>query len=547
MKIKTSMYWIVFTLIVFPFLLFTMLITHIYSGRLEKVITDSLQVVANTQISEMTVFCEQQRNYLNMIGNADVSHAAMRGELDGETLQYLDNMLYSYANQSTYMNSIALIDRTTRVAACSETHNYYADKGIDIIIDCLGDGDFFISDIMYDDQGAKTLVAISRIEQNGELLGYALAEINLDFYKNIREQANLWSESTFYLLDGQMEIISAGTPDEGRNVFITTPQEREDYNRKYDAIDFETSPQGNFQYKLAGEDYITYYSNVDHTSWQILLSINMDQYETERSVYLMLASFLVLLCIILAIWIGWFASRRIVSPIKRISDVLNEIQEQQNYELRVTIKQKDELGYLATEVNQLVDFIETENLYKAQQQRLLQQKAEQDALTKVLNKERITQYLQEALERHSGEQSPMAVLFVDVDDFKSFNSNYGHSVGDQVLLFLTGLLSREIGGTVGRVGGDEFLAIVESPETVATLEQCLAQFGRLADSQFIARGSGAHLPITCCIGAVRVNFSAGEDIRPTMEQLINMADTAMYRVKNNGKQGYFILDFPDKA
>ena len=54
------------------------------------------------------------------------------------------------------------------------------------------------------------------------------------------------------------------------------------------------------------------------------------------------------------------------------------------------MERKDEIGRLAVEVNNLIDYIETENLYKAQQRRLLQQKAEQDALTKVLNKERIS-------------------------------------------------------------------------------------------------------------------------------------------------------------
>lgn len=547
MKIKTSMYWIIFTLVVVPFLLFTLLITHIYSGRLEKVITESLHVVADTQIAEMTNFCEQQQSYLTMIGSAEVACAAMRDELDGDTLHYLNNMLYSYANVSAYIDSIALIDKTNRVAACSKEHDLFANEGMDYLINRLGKDDFFISDVMYVPHGGKTLVAVSKIKADGELLGYALAEINLDFYKSIRERANLWAESTFYLLDGKQEIISAGTPDEDRDSFITTPQEREDYHRKYNAIDFENYPRGNFQYKIGGRDYITYYSDVAHTSWQIMLSVNMDQYETEKSVYLMLASSLILLCIILAIWIGWFASKRIVSPIKRISDVLQNIREQQDYGLRIAITQKDELGYLAEEINELIDFIETENLHKTKQQRLLQQKAEQDALTKVLNKERIVQYLSEALERHHAERSPLAVLFVDVDNFKAFNTNYGHSVGDQVLLFLTALLSRETQGTVGRVGGDEFLAVVETFETMQMLNACLERIGWLANEQFIVRGSGVHLPVTCCIGAVWVDFSEADMTDPTIEQLINMADSAMYQIKNNGKHGYVIWNFMEKA
>ena len=47
----------------------------------------------------------------------------------------------------------------------------------------------------------------------------------------------------------------------------------------------------------------------------------------------------------------------------------------------------------------------------------------------------------------------MAVLFVDVDNFKAFNTDYGHSVGDQALLFIASLLVRETGGIAGRVTG----------------------------------------------------------------------------------------------
>lgn len=546
MKIRTSMYWIVFTLVIFPFLFFTLIITHIYSGRLEKVIIESLRVVADTQIAEMENFCEQQRNYLTMIGSSDLSCAAMTGELDDDMLQYLNNMLYSHVSQSAYVDSIALVDKESRVAACSMEYDYLAKQGMDFLIERLGEDDFFISDVMHDEQGNKTLVAVAKIKTNDELLGYALAQINLDFYKNIREQAELWNDSTFYLLDGQMEIISAGTPNEGRDSFITTQQEREDYDRKYNAIDFEKNPRGNFQYKVADRDYITYYSDITYTSWRIMLSVNMNHYKAEHSIYLMLATTLVLLCAVLAIWIGWFASKRIVLPIKRISDILKEIQNRQDYSLRIAVKQKDELGNLAIGVNELIDYIETENLYKAQQQRLLQQKAEQDALTKVLNKERIVQYLQDELERHRMEHSTLAVLFVDVDDFKAFNTKYGHGVGDQVLLFLTSLLSKETGGTVGRVGGDEFLVVVEEAENMKMLETCLEQFCSLAQNRFIVRGSEVHLPVSCCIGAVWVDFSATDTTLPTVEELINMADCAMYQVKRNGKHGYEIWDFMER-
>lgn len=543
MKIRTSLYRTVFSLIVFPFFLFTLLITNIYSGRLEKVITESLYVVANAQVSEMTTFCDQQRKYLSLLGGMDVSRAVLRGTTNESAAQYLDNILYSYTRMVSYMNTITVLDKEHRVVSCSaRDHLLYAADGIDALIESMGSQSFYISDVLVDADGNKTLVAISTIEDAGGLMGYSLAEIDLDFYKNIRKKAELWNDATFYLLDGKQQIISAGTQDEDREDFVTTTEDRRDYIEKYTSIDFAENPQGSFQYKVAGKEYITYYSDVEYTNWRVLLTTGLDSYKAEQTVYCILASVLLLLCIVLAVWSGRFAARRIVRPIQKISDTLRGIQGNQDYSLRVPVERKDELGNLGTEINGLIDFIETENLYKAKQQRLLREKAEQDALTKVLNKERISQYLMEAMDCRRRDGERIAVLFVDIDDFKAFNTHYGHNVGDQVLLFIAALLARETGGTVGRVGGDEFLVVVENEVVLQELELHLDKIQKQAESQFVVRGSGACLSVSCCIGAVRIDLKTEASRGLTPEKLIGMADEAMYQVKNNGKRGYVVLD-----
>ena len=543
MNVRNSMYRMVFTLIVIPFFLFSLLITQIYSTRLEKIIKDSLFVVANAQIEEMANFCEQQREYLSFTGNMDLCHAAMRGELNNEMSQYLDNILYSQVQTMSYVSSIAIIDNDYRVKACSKDHNIFADKGIENLIKNMDGSSFYISDVLNDGKNDKTLVAISKIEDESGLLGYTVSEISLDFYSNIRERAELWNESTFYLLDGQQKIISAGTPNESRENFITTASERKDYNEKYNSIDFEANPQGSFQYKVGKTEYITYYSNIDYTNWRVMLTVNMGNYQAQETVFFVLMTFLVLLCTVLAVWISGFASKRIVKPIKKISSTLKSIEQKQDYSLRADVERKDELGSLASEINELLNFIETEDLYKTQQQRLLQEKAEKDALTKVLNKEGISLCLNEAIKLHRMDKTKMALLFVDIDDFKLFNDRYGHNVGDQVLLFMTSVLSRETEGKVGRIGGDEFLVVIEKPEYVQNLDECLERMKKDAFDNFTVRGSGTRLRVSCSIGAVKIDFNIDKVL--TMEKLIDMADSAMYRAKTNGKNGYIIVNYED--
>lgn len=549
MNIRSSMYRVVSLLIALPFLLFSLIISYIFNDRLEKVITESLQSLANVQIAEMTDFCRQQMNNLTVIGDMDVTRAALRGELKQDTLEYLNNMLYSQVQATSYLQATMLMDTGLRVIACSEdSYGAAACAGVVKLLEQMEDEPFFISDVLTvhreDGQEYKTVAAAARIENEGRLLGYMLAEIKLDFYHDIRKQTGMQGESTFYLLDGEQQIISAGNSREDREAFVTTNSEREDYTKKYDSIDFETNPKGNFSYKVDGRSYITYYSNVQHTNWKFLLTINMDPYLARRAIYSVLAGMLVLLCAALALWIGSFTSKRIIFPIQRISETMGEIQKRQDYSLRVSVESGDELGDLSKEINEMLDFIETENLHRTKQQRLLQQKAYRDALTKVLNRERISQYVGEAIERHQTDKTVMAVLFVDVDDFKAFNSDYGHDVGDQVLLFLTALLSQATGGTVGRFGGDEFLVVMEDLMNLQSLESCLGRVKELTGTQFVIRGTNQHIPVSCCIGAARVDFSKCHK-EVTAERLIKMADEGMYQVKKHGKSGFVIRDFED--
>lgn len=548
-SIRGSMYWAVGLLIVIPVLLLSLILSYIYAIKLESVIVESLHAVANAQISEMDGLCGQQKNNLEIIGGMDASRAALRGELDGASLEYLNNMLFSRVQMTNYLKSIRIIDAGDRVVACSDqTYDPLLPAGMLPLCSEMEGQPFWITDVLTaqgNGEERKAVTAIYRVEDAGDVLGYVLAEINLTFYDDIRQRAKLWNESTFYLLDGKGEIIIAGTPEEKRAMFVTTAEEREDYNQKYNAIDFAESPQGSFQYKVRGKNYITYYADAPYTNWQMLLTVNMDDYLEKRIHYGVTAGVLVLFSAVLAFWVARFTSKRIVRPIEYITDTLNRIQKGQDYSLRVKINCDDELGTLSKGINRLLQLIETENLYQAKQQRQLQEKADRDALTKVLNRAKIMQLLQEAIERGRSRRGKVSALFVDVDDFKDFNTKYGHGVGDQVLLFIAAMLGRETGGTVGRMGGDEFLVVIESPERLETLESILERINQVAASQFVIRGQGRQLPIAVCVGAARVDFAKPAAGQVTADQLSALADSAMYQAKNNGKRGYIIRDIGD--
>lgn len=154
----------------------------------------------------------------------------------------------------------------------------------------------------------------------------------------------------------------------------------------------------------------------------------------------------------------------------------------------------------------------------------LRQRADQDALTGLLNH----RALMEGLDRVLAVPEPRcAVLMLDINDFKLFNDSYGHLAGDAILSQVAATLSAVCrqGDLAGRYGGDEFALVLPGamPEVAERIAARLAQAAR--DRPFIAPG-GAMIPLVISVG-VAVAPADG----CTRRELLAVADAAMYRAK----------------
>ena len=153
---------------------------------------------------------------------------------------------------------------------------------------------------------------------------------------------------------------------------------------------------------------------------------------------------------------------------------------------------------------------------------------------RVLFDDRVTQGISLA-ERHGWS---LAVMFLDLDRFKSINDDHGHAAGDLVLREVANRLSQHARDedTVCRSGGDEFLYLLVNPKSRADVERkAIAVLGDIA--QAIEVG-GRGLVIRASIG---VALYPGDGT--TVDQLVRNADTAMYRAKN-GACGYVLFGSP---
>ena len=171
----------------------------------------------------------------------------------------------------------------------------------------------------------------------------------------------------------------------------------------------------------------------------------------------------------------------------------------------------------------------------------LQQRAFADALTGLPNRLLFEDRLIHALLRlertnHRRIKDRLAVLFVDLDGFKPINDSFGHAAGDVILRGAAERLRKEARecDTVARVGGDEFLILLEDVPDVAA---CVAVANRMLSAlSHPFEVAGKQVQITCSIGIV-VHPDHGE-----RSKLVANADAAMYVAKRAGGGGYALFE-----
>lgn len=190
------------------------------------------------------------------------------------------------------------------------------------------------------------------------------------------------------------------------------------------------------------------------------------------------------------------------------------------------IARRDEIGLLARSVADMQQQIRAQFAKLEQKQQELDRLASHDSLTGLHNRRVFLDRLDHALAHAKRNHGRLALLFIDLDNFKHINDKLGHAAGDAVLCTLAQRLRqlvREV-DTVARMGGDEFIILLDQIEAADAVET-VAQKVREALSLPVHYG-GAELPSGASIGIGRYP----EDGEGATE-LIAAADQAMYRAK----------------
>lgn len=199
------------------------------------------------------------------------------------------------------------------------------------------------------------------------------------------------------------------------------------------------------------------------------------------------------------------------------SDILN---------YRIDVSGDDELARVGGAFNSMADKLELSR-------QALHQQALHDPLTGLPNRTLFLERTERAIARSKRRKTPVSVMYLDLDSFKSVNDSFGHQAGDQILIAfaerLKGALRTE--DTAARLGGDEFGVLLE--EDVGGATQTVQRLIRALEGIYAV--TAGELPIGVSIGVA--TLEGAEEL----DELLHQADVAMYAAKATGKGGWRVF------
>ncbi|MDI9895766.1 diguanylate cyclase [Rhodococcus sp. IEGM 1381] len=204
---------------------------------------------------------------------------------------------------------------------------------------------------------------------------------------------------------------------------------------------------------------------------------------------------------------------------------------------------------LLSVVRQVITLIQNDNLLRSLTlaRDELTYRAHHDGLTGLLNRSSFDEHLRAAVNDARAGRKSAVLLLIDLDNFKSVNDRFGHGGGDELLVELARRLDGCVAdGVAARFGGDEFTALVH-----ADLDSGRATAVRIADAMRTPHEIDGHpVSVGACVGVVQIgrtheanpDNTASRTTGVDQDELMRLADRAMYRAKREGKAGVYAYD-----
>jgi diguanylate cyclase (GGDEF)-like protein len=392
--------------------------------------------------------------------------------------------------------------------------------------------------------GQKSMVLLRAIHNkaNNHLLGHLFLGVRPSHFSSIFEDVDLGSGTAVFVLDAAGGNVVVKTAERLGAAADAAPEPA-----LVDALrrSVQRSQRSGFvgYSGTQGGKQLAAYSQIADTSWFVVSTIPVSKLTIEaqsvrdKSILIGLAGFIVSIALALIL------ARSISAPLERLVHGMRQT-ETGNYANRMTPEGSDELTVLARQFNEMASKVDRHHVQL--EERVMERTRDlaeangklsalslTDGLTGIANRRRFDDMLAQELQRAVRAKAPLALLMLDVDFFKNYNDFYGHLEGDACLRRIAGLLqshARRASDLAARSGGEEFAMIAADTDTdsaLALAEAIRASFEGLQLAH--ARAPLGYL--SASIGVV----SMVPDASTTPEQMLRMADQAMYRAKQLGR------------
>jgi diguanylate cyclase (GGDEF)-like protein len=256
-----------------------------------------------------------------------------------------------------------------------------------------------------------------------------------------------------------------------------------------------------------------------------VVSVPPENVQTLLRQSILIMGIIVFSITLIVVFIALWMAKRIVLPIQHLTTLSQKVAAG-DFNVRMPTKRKDELGILSQAFNIMIQELE-EQRYE------LKSLANKDTLTQLPNRRQFEEHLAIVLNSCNRNNQAIAIMYIDLDNFKDTNDSFGHPAGDKLIRDVSTRLVKTVrqSDLVARLGGDEF-AIILNPHKTKT------------DTEYVAKKILGELnkPFTIENQQIFSGGSIGISIFPehgeNLTELVKNADAAMYKAKSMGRNSY---------
>lgn len=379
-------------------------------------------------------------------------------------------------------------------------------------------------------------IAVPLTSENDELNGVFAAHLSWEWANTVRR--------TLFSGQGVHHNVDIFVIAENGTILLGADQEMVGETLSIDALD--EARRNHIGWKIStwpdGHEYLTGYAPADGhldyegLNWSVLVRQRVE--DALQPVYLLRRDILIWGLVLAVVFssIAWWGAGFFVGPITRMANSI-EAMKRGDLDLLPDIRGAREINILSSNLRALLAKLTEKDVALGEMERI----AHHDTLTGLGNRMALDVYFEHAIAQADRQKSELAVLMLDLDDFKQINDKLGHAAGDEVLCEVARRLRRCVrgGDLVVRLGGDEMVIVshVEGDgksQSITLAERILQEILM----PFITGGS--RVSICMSIGISLYPLHAQKS-----ERLLNQADQALYAAKARGKNGYVLYSDQD--